>query len=192
MVFGESLGRHFFPRVKPCHGTMLKFKKLSDDHTQKSLSADQIQRGRLVQFEVPGDMLVIKSVKVITSARSIFTRMSGRRKRERRPGHRSGKVERPFCSYWRRSESPESRVMKLFFIKSFVRDCQALPKLLQKTVDQKIELFLANPRHPSLLIKKLNGPRTIWEGRVTLKYCFTFQVEDILRRPGTHDMLRKP
>jgi len=55
--------------------------------------------------------------------------------------------------------------MKLFFTKGFVRDYQALPKLLQKTVDQKIELFLANPRYPSLHIKKLHGPRNIWEGR---------------------------
>lgn len=85
--------------------------------------------------------------------------------------------------------------MELFFTRSFIRDYQALPKHLQKTVDKKLELFLADPRHPSLHIKKLHDPRNIWEGRITQGYRFTFQVEGdrcIMRRLGTHDILRTP
>ncbi len=85
--------------------------------------------------------------------------------------------------------------MKLFFTYSFIRDYQGLPEHLQKTVDQKLKLFLENQRHPSLNIKKMQDPRNIWEGRITKGYRFTFQMEDdtcLLRRIGTHDILRTP
>jgi mRNA-degrading endonuclease RelE of RelBE toxin-antitoxin system len=85
--------------------------------------------------------------------------------------------------------------MKLFFTYSFIRDYHALPDQLQKTVDKKLELFLDNLRHPSLNIKKMQDPRDIWEGRITKGYRFTFQMEGevcVLRRLGTHDILRTP
>jgi len=85
--------------------------------------------------------------------------------------------------------------MKLFFTHSFIRDYQALPEHLQKTVDQKLKLFLGDPRHLSLNIKKMQDPRGIWEGRITKGYRFTWQMEGdtcILRRLGTHDVLRTP
>jgi mRNA-degrading endonuclease RelE of RelBE toxin-antitoxin system len=85
--------------------------------------------------------------------------------------------------------------MKFVFTYSFIRDYRALPDQLQKTVDQKLNLFLNNQRHPSLNIKKMQDPRDIWEGRITKGYRFTFQVEGevcLLRRLGTHDILRTP
>lgn len=85
--------------------------------------------------------------------------------------------------------------MKLFFTYSFIKDYQALPEHLQKMVDKKLKLFLGNPRHPSLNIKKMQDPRDIWEGRITKGYRFTFQIEGdtcILRRLGPHDVLRTP
>jgi len=85
--------------------------------------------------------------------------------------------------------------MKLSFTYSFIRDYRALPEQLQKTVDKKLKLFLDNRRHPSLNIKKMQDPRDIWEGRITQGYRFTFQMEGevvILRRLGTHDILRTP
>ncbi len=85
--------------------------------------------------------------------------------------------------------------MKLFFTHSFIRDFQALPDQLQKTAEKKLKLFLSNQRHPSLNIKKMQDPRDIWEGRITKGYRFTFQIEGeicILRRIGTHDILRTP
>jgi mRNA-degrading endonuclease RelE of RelBE toxin-antitoxin system len=85
--------------------------------------------------------------------------------------------------------------MKLFFTHSFIRDYQALPKQLQQTVDKKLQLFLKNPRHPSLHIKKMQDPREIWEGRIIRGYRFTFQMEEevcLLRRLGTHDILKTP
>jgi len=85
--------------------------------------------------------------------------------------------------------------MKLSFTHSFIRDFQALPDQLQKTVEKKLKLFLSNQRHPSLNIKKMQDPRDIWEGRITQGYRFTFQMKGevcILRRLGTHDILRTP
>jgi mRNA-degrading endonuclease RelE of RelBE toxin-antitoxin system len=85
--------------------------------------------------------------------------------------------------------------MRLFFAKSFVRDYQALPDHLQKAVDGKLHLLLSSQQHPSLNIKKMQDPRNIWEGRITKGYRFTFQIEGedfILRRLGTHDILRTP
>ena len=85
--------------------------------------------------------------------------------------------------------------MKLFFTNSFIRDYHALPDQPQKTADKQLKLFLSNQRHPSLNIKKMQDPRDIWEGRITKGYRFTFQMSGevcILRRLGTHDILRTP
>jgi mRNA interferase RelE/StbE len=85
--------------------------------------------------------------------------------------------------------------MKLFFTHSFIRDYQALPHHLQKAVENKLKIFLVNQRHPSLKTKKMHDPREIWEGRITQGYRFTFQITGetcILRRLGTHDILRTP
>jgi mRNA-degrading endonuclease YafQ of YafQ-DinJ toxin-antitoxin module len=56
-------------------------------------------------------------------------------------------------------------------------------------------LFLENPKHPSLHIKKMKGHPEIWEGRITRDYRFTFKVVEntyFLRRIGTHDILKTP
>ena len=64
-----------------------------------------------------------------------------------------------------------------------------------QAADKQLGLLLSNPQHPSLSIKKMQDPRNIWEGRVTESYRFTFQIEEdtyILRKVGTHDILKKP
>ena len=85
--------------------------------------------------------------------------------------------------------------MKLLFTKTFIRDYRKLPREIQKTTDKQLGLLLSNPQHPSLNLKKMQDPRAIWEGRVTESYRFTFQIEEetyILRKIGSHDMLRRP
>jgi mRNA-degrading endonuclease RelE of RelBE toxin-antitoxin system len=85
--------------------------------------------------------------------------------------------------------------MKLSFTKTFIRDYRILPREIQDSVDKQLELLLSNQRHPSLNIKKMNDPRNIWEGRVTASYRFTFQIGSdvyVLRRVGTHDILKNP
>jgi mRNA-degrading endonuclease RelE of RelBE toxin-antitoxin system len=85
--------------------------------------------------------------------------------------------------------------MKLLFTRTFVRDYRKLPQDIQKLADKQLELLLSNAHHPSLGLKKMNDPRNIWEGRVTMFYRFTFQISEdiyILRKVGTHDVLRNP
>jgi mRNA-degrading endonuclease RelE of RelBE toxin-antitoxin system len=85
--------------------------------------------------------------------------------------------------------------MKIAFTHNFVREYQKLPQEIQKAVDKQLELLMANPRHPSLNLKKMQDPRRIWECRVTFSYRFTFQIENdtyILRKVGTHDTLKNP
>lgn len=77
----------------------------------------------------------------------------------------------------------------------FVEDFVALPLSIQKRAKKQLALFLQNPRHGSLQIKKMKGWRNIWEGRITDDYRFTFKIEDDLyklRRIGPHDIERNP
>ncbi len=74
----------------------------------------------------------------------------------------------------------------------FAADYQVLPQHLRLRVDKALGLLLADPRHPSLRVKKMKGYEHRWEGRVTLHYRFIFTIEDdayVLLRVGTHDLL---
>lgn len=70
-----------------------------------------------------------------------------------------------------------------------------LPADIRETTYEKLELFLNNPSHPSLRVKKIKGTEKIWEMSVTMNYRITFEVwehEIYLRRIGTHDILNRP
>ena len=85
--------------------------------------------------------------------------------------------------------------MRILTTESFTEDYARLPDSVKELTNKKLELLLQNPRHPSLRIKKMEDPRNIWEGRVTRSYRFTFQIKEdlyVLRRIGTHDILRTP
>ena len=86
-------------------------------------------------------------------------------------------------------------MMKLLFSKKFIRQYHKLPSQLQKITDKQLDVFLSNPHHPSLNVKKMNDPRNIWEGRISESYRFTFQIQGdtyFLRKIGSHDILKKP
>ncbi len=86
-------------------------------------------------------------------------------------------------------------MMRLQWTQNFKKDYQALSEEIKKRVKKQLRIIKQNPRHPSLHTKKMNDPREIWEARVTEFYRFTFQIEKdiyILRRVGTHDILRNP
>jgi mRNA-degrading endonuclease RelE of RelBE toxin-antitoxin system len=84
--------------------------------------------------------------------------------------------------------------MILKWAQSFERDYIRLPEQMRALVEKAIRLLAENPRHPSLHTKKMKGREGIWEARVTRDYRITFQWEGsviLLRRGGTHDILRK-
>jgi len=86
------------------------------------------------------------------------------------------------------------RVEAYQFSKRFKKEYNGLPKEIQKTFDQKLQLFLKDIFHPSLRVKQIQGTRDRWEGSVTMKYRFTFQFSEntlIFRAIGTHDILSR-
>lgn len=85
--------------------------------------------------------------------------------------------------------------MRLVRTERFKSDFARLPEPIKRRVRKQLSLLLQNPRHRSLRIKKMEGSRDIWEGRITKNYRFTFQIHRdayLLRRIGTHDILKSP
>lgn len=84
--------------------------------------------------------------------------------------------------------------MKIEWSDTFTREYHRLPGEWQERFDEKLTLFLHNPRHPSLRVKKMSGTERIWEARISESYRWTFElIKDgvRLRRIGTHDILRR-
>ena len=80
------------------------------------------------------------------------------------------------------------------FSKRFKKEYNNLPKEIQKSFDQKLQLFLKDIYHPSLRVKRIQGTKNRWEGSITMKYRFTFEFLEnglILRAIGTHDILNR-
>ena len=76
----------------------------------------------------------------------------------------------------------------------FKKDFERLPGEVQNRVEKTLAMFLSDPRHPSLRTKKMQGT-PFWEMRVGDIYRITFElVPDrvLLRRVGTHNILRQP
>ena len=85
--------------------------------------------------------------------------------------------------------------MQLLRTERFKKDFKRLPIEIQGRVGKALELFLEHSRHPSLHVKKMEGAPDIWELRVTDNYRITFRfVQEgvLLRRVGTHNVLRQP
>jgi len=85
--------------------------------------------------------------------------------------------------------------MLLFRTERFKKDFENLPYEIQERAGKALERFVSDLRHPSLHVKKMEGTPDIWEFRVSDTYRVTFQfVREgiVLRRIGTHNILRKP
>lgn len=75
------------------------------------------------------------------------------------------------------------------------RDYVKLTRHIQTLAEKQLALFLENPRHPSLHVRKMQGREDLWEGRITIHYRFTFKIVGDtyhLRRIGTHEIYKKP
>jgi mRNA-degrading endonuclease RelE of RelBE toxin-antitoxin system len=85
--------------------------------------------------------------------------------------------------------------MRIQTTRPFDEDYSALPESIKERADKQFIILIENPHHPSLRLKKIKGHPNIWEGRVTKSYRFTFQISGeiyLLRRIGTHDILKTP
>jgi len=80
------------------------------------------------------------------------------------------------------------------FTKTFRKNYNNLPGDIQKVFNRKLELLFQDRSHPSLRVKRIQGTSDRWEGSVTMKYRFTFQLVGttlIFRTIGIHDILLK-
>lgn len=81
------------------------------------------------------------------------------------------------------------------FTQTFQKLYKKLPADIKDKTKKALELFQSNPSHPSLGHKKMAGKENIYEMRVTKNYRITYQKKAnlaILRKIGTHDLLRNP
>ena len=86
------------------------------------------------------------------------------------------------------------KVTSYQFSNRFKKQYQSLPLEIQEAFDTKLELFLKNMLHTSLRVKRIQGTHDRWEGSITMKYRFTFEMTEshvIFRTIGTHDILKR-
>ena len=77
----------------------------------------------------------------------------------------------------------------------FKKAYKKLPENIRLKFKRNFRLFVSNPKHLSLRIKKMSGTGDIFEARITGSYRWTFQFVEggvKLRHIGTHDILRQP
>lgn len=84
---------------------------------------------------------------------------------------------------------PTSTTLQVSFSTNADKSYKKLPLRTKKKVDKQIRLLFANPSHPSLRLKKVQGENK-FEARIDYHYRFTFIfVNDVLHilTLGPHD-----
>jgi mRNA interferase RelE/StbE len=78
----------------------------------------------------------------------------------------------------------------------FKRAAKKLTSQDRERLAKALTLYEADPGHPSLGIKRMQGTKGIWEGRASDGVRFTFEKIDggiLLRNVGSHDpTLKRP
>lgn len=87
--------------------------------------------------------------------------------------------------------------LRLTLTERFRKSTLELEPRTRDKLKKQLSLLAADPRHPSLRIKKIQGTGTVFEARVDRDHRFTFEYGDkheiILRVVGPHDpVLKKP
>lgn len=85
--------------------------------------------------------------------------------------------------------------MHLEAAETFLRLYKRLPKDIQEQTKKALALLAEHPSHPSLRHHKMAGQENIYEISISMHYRITYKkIGDtaILRKIGTHDILRKP
>lgn len=85
--------------------------------------------------------------------------------------------------------------MKIVRTDIFIDSFEKLPEEIKQKTKQSVRFLADNLFHPSLRAKKIKGSKDIWEASITMKYRFSFKIEDdayVLRKIGTHKILQNP
>ncbi len=81
---------------------------------------------------------------------------------------------------------------ELIFTGRFKKNFKTLPRDAQNRFEEKLDLFLQNPRHPSLNIHRYHGHDDVWEAYISMQYRFTFSITPdsiIFRNIGPHRII---
>lgn len=82
---------------------------------------------------------------------------------------------------------------KITYTKSFKKHYKKLSDIEKKQTKKKLSFFIANPTHPSLRTKKIQGSDGLWESSVNMDIRIIWFYEDsemiILLDIGHHDIL---
>ena len=81
---------------------------------------------------------------------------------------------------------------ELIFTARFKKNFKALSRDVQGRFEKKLDLFLADPRHPSLNIHRYYGVEDVWEAYISLDHRFTFSITKesiIFRNIGPHRII---
>lgn len=81
--------------------------------------------------------------------------------------------------------------MELEPTERYIKDYERLPEQLRTQVVKKLELLVANMRHRSLRVKRIQGTADLYEASVNMKYRIIFRLTPgayRLLRLGTHDV----
>ena len=80
--------------------------------------------------------------------------------------------------------------MRLFYTERFQRAYADLDDAQVELVKKALRWLTANPRHPSLRVKKMQGTSEIWEARASRSLRLTVELCGdglLLRNIGAHD-----
>ena len=78
---------------------------------------------------------------------------------------------------------------------TFIKLYRKLDQEVKLQVKKALRLFQENPLYPSLYNKKMAAQSNIYEIRVSRNYRITYSKSGdliLLRKVGTHDILKKP
>jgi mRNA interferase RelE/StbE len=81
-------------------------------------------------------------------------------------------------------------MMRVEFTTRFERAYAALEVNQAEQVDKALRLLAADPRYPSLRVKKMEGRKGVWEARASESLRLTFEMRGdsiLLRNVGLHD-----
>ena len=85
--------------------------------------------------------------------------------------------------------------MKIEASKKFIKLSRLVPAEVLAQARKALELLQRTPQHPSLQNKRMAGYDDIYEIRVNINYRITYKKTGdtaLLRKIGTHDLLRSP
>ncbi len=84
--------------------------------------------------------------------------------------------------------------LRLILTERFRKSALELEPAVREKLKKQIGFLTADPRHPSLRVKKVKGTASIFEARVDRDFRFTFEFGEgraiILRVVGPHDKFK--